>query len=306
MNKGNITVIGSSNTDMVVKAARLPAPGETIIGGVFGMYPGGKGANQAVAAARLGGAVHFVGKKGNDIFGNQASALLQQEGIDTSFFLTDPELPSGVALISVDEKGENCIVVASGSNGSLLPADLDAIGPLLDKSSTVLLQLEIPLETVTHAVQAAAARGIPVILNPAPARELPAAVLQHITILTPNETEAAALCGIPIHDQDSARDAAMAIHRMGVKTVIITLGAQGALLYHDDQFTLIESLPVKAVDTTAAGDVFNGALAVCLANHLPLNEAAAFACKAAAISVTQMGAQSSAPTLKQVQQYVHY
>jgi ribokinase len=193
-----ITVIGSSNTDMVVKSKRLPAPGETIIGGEFGMYPGGKGANQAVAAARLGGNVHFVGKRGNDIFGTQASSLLNDEGINTSYFSTDPDLPSGVALISVDEKGENCIVVASGANAAITPKDLEAVKPLIGKSSIVLLQLEIPIETVEYTATIASDRGVIIILNPAPAQTLSSSLLKKISIITPNETEAEILTGISI------------------------------------------------------------------------------------------------------------
>jgi ribokinase len=295
-----ITVIGSSNTDMVVKSKRLPAPGETIIGGEFGMYPGGKGANQAVAAARLGGNVHFVGKRGNDIFGTQASSLLNDEGINTSYFSTDPDLPSGVALISVDEKGENCIVVASGANAAITPKDLEAVKPLIEKSSIVLLQLEIPIETVEYAATIASDRGVIIILNPAPAQTLSSSLLKKISIITPNETEAEILTGIPITDISTAEQAAMALKEKGVQTVIITLGADGALVYHQNQFTKVDTVPVVAIDTTAAGDVFNGALAVSLADGNTVEDAARYACKAAAISVTRMGAQSSAPTKNEV------
>jgi ribokinase len=295
-----ITVIGSSNTDMVVKSKRLPAPGETIIGGEFGMYPGGKGANQAVAAARLGGNVHFVGKRGNDIFGTQASSLLNDEGINTSYFLTDSNLPSGVALISVDEKGENCIVVASGANAAITPKDLEAVKPLIGKSSIVLLQLEIPIETVEYTATIASDRGVIIILNPAPAQTLSSSLLKKISIITPNETEAEILTGISITNISTAEQAAMALKERGVQTVIITLGADGALVYHQNQFTKVDTVPVVAIDTTAAGDVFNGALAVSLADGNTVEDAARYACKAAAISVTRMGAQSSAPTKNEV------
>ncbi len=301
-----IIVVGSSNTDMVVKSARLPAPGETIIGGVFGMYPGGKGANQAVAAARLGGSVYFVGKRGNDIFGTEASSLLQKEGIDTTYFLTGPDHPSGVALITVDEKGENCIVVASGANGSLTPNDLKGIEPLMENSAVVLLQLEIPVETVEHVAALATEKNLLIILNPAPAQPLPASLLKKISIITPNETEAEILTGIHITGIETAEQAAIILHQQGIPTVIITLGSEGALIYHQNKFTKITSIPVIAVDTTAAGDVFNGALAVCLANGIPVEYAAKYACRAAAVSVTKMGAQSSAPTKKEIENYVHY
>ena len=301
-----IIVVGSSNTDMVVKSARLPAPGETIIGGVFGMYPGGKGANQAVAAARLGGHVYFVGKKGNDIFGTEADSLLQKEGIDTTCFSTDPDHPSGVALITVDEKGENCIVVASGANSSLTAKDLKGIEPLMEKSAVVLLQLEIPVQTVEHVAALAAEKNLLIILNPAPAQPLPASLLKKISIITPNETEAEILTGIHITGIETAEHAAITLHQQGIPTVIITLGSEGALVYHQNSFTKIESIRVVAVDTTAAGDVFNGALAVCLANGMSVEDAAKYACRAAAVSVTKMGAQSSAPTKKEIENYVHY
>lgn len=302
-----ITVIGSSNTDMVVKASRLPAPGETILGGVFGMYPGGKGANQAVAAARLGSTVHFIGKRGADIFGEEASSLLQKEGIDTTYFLCDENLPSGVALISVDEKGENCIVVASGSNASLSPKDIkSAEAAAIENSSIVLLQLEIPMEAVHYAAELAFNKGVKVILNPAPAQAIPSSLLEKISIITPNETEAEILTGIRITDISTAEQAAVALNEKGVETVIITLGAEGALVYHEHQFTKVETIKVTAIDTTAAGDVFNGALAVCLAEGKTIIEAAQYACKAAAVSVTKMGAQSSAPTKKQLSAYVHH
>lgn len=301
-----IIVVGSSNTDMVVKSARLPAPGETIIGGVFGMYPGGKGANQAVAAARLGGSVYFVGKKGNDIFGTEAASLLQKEGVDTTYFSTDPDHPSGVALITVDEKGENCIVVASGANSSLTAKDMKGIEPLMEKSAVVLLQLEIPVETVEHVAALAAEKNLSIILNPAPSQPLPAALLKKISIITPNETEAEILTGIHITGIATAEQAAITLHQQGIPTVIITLGSEGALIYHQNKFTKIESIPVVAVDTTAAGDIFNGALAVCLANEISVEDAAKYACRAAAVSVTKMGAQSSAPTKKEIEDYVHY
>jgi len=195
-----ITVIGSSNTDMVVKSSRLPAPGETVIGGEVGMYPGGNGANQGVAAGGPGGDVFFVCKKGNDVFGAEASSLLKKEGIDITHFTTDPLLPSGVALISVDHKGENCIVVASGANAAVSHNDLQGIEPLLEQSAIVLLQLEIPIATVEYAAKLAADKGVKVILNPAPAQTLPASLLQHVSIITPNETEAEILTGIHIKD----------------------------------------------------------------------------------------------------------
>lgn len=303
MNK-TITVIGSSNTDMVVKAARLPAPGETILGGTFGTFPGGKGANQAVAAAKLGGSINFIGKRGADSFGTETEALLRNEGINTAHFTQHPTFPSGVALITINEEGENCIVVASGANAALTIDDIDAAANIIAQSSILLLQLETPLATIQHAVSIAKLAGVTVILNPAPAQHLPPSLLQGLTLITPNETEAEILTGIPITDIASAKKAAISLQQKGVQSIIITLGAEGALLYHENTFTKIDSMPVKAVDTTAAGDVFNGALAVGLAEGQSLEEAALTACRAAAISVTRMGAQSSAPTKNEL--YVHH
>ncbi|SDM39875.1 ribokinase [Catalinimonas alkaloidigena] len=296
----SIVVVGSSNTDMVVKATRLPAPGETVVGGTFLMNPGGKGANQAVAAARLGGAVTFVAKVGDDVFGQQAREGFRQEGLDTSWVLTDAEHPSGVALITVDEHGENCIVVAPGANGTLTPDELQRAQSSIAQAALVLVQLEIPLETVARAVALAQAHGVRVVLNPAPARTLPDELLRHVSVITPNQTEASRLTGITVHDDTTAEWAARALHAKGIGTVILTLGAQGALVHHEGQTWRVAAPPVEAVDTTAAGDVFNGALVVGLAEGRPLRDAVDFACRAAAVSVTRMGAQASAPRRAEV------
>ncbi len=291
----SIVVIGSSNTDMVIKADHLPAPGETILGGKFFMNPGGKGANQAVAAARLGGKITFITKTGNDIFGKQSVQLLEEEGINTSFIISDPVNPSGVALITVDNNGENCIVVASGSNATLSPVDLFKATAIIEQATIVLLQLEISIATVEHVISIAAAHNVKVVLNPAPVFPLSDALLQHISILTPNETEASMLSGIKITDDATAEQAARFLNMKGVETVIITLGSKGALVLHQNIVTLVRSPVVKAMDTTAAGDVFNGALVVALAEKKTMIEAVNFACKAASISVTRMGAQASVP-----------
>lgn len=295
MTKPSILVIGSSNTDMVIKANHLPKAGETILGGVFFMNPGGKGANQAVAAARLGGNVTFICKTGNDIFGRQSVQLFEEEGINTSYLLSDPKNPSGVALITVDENAENCIVVASGSNATLFEADLQKADEVITSAKIVLLQLEIPLETVVFVAEKAAKNSSKVILNPAPACELPNSLFQYLDVITPNENEAEMLSGIKVNDIESAKLAAKAIQDKGVKNVIITLGKKGALVLSNNQFTPIAAEIVEAVDTTAAGDVFNGALSVALAEGQNLVAATAFACKASAIAVTRLGAQSSAP-----------
>lgn len=290
-----ILVIGSSNTDMVIKTSKLPTPGETILGGTFLLNQGGKGANQAVAAKRLGGMVTFIMKHGNDLFGSQAVDLLAREQIDTQFVIADPELPSGVALINVDSKGENSIVVAPGSNNNLLPEDIPSF--LFDSSrfGILLLQLEIPLETVRYCGKKAFPAGIRVILNPAPAQILPDDLLENLWLITPNETEALSLTGIHINDPESADKASSFLINKGVKNVIITLGKLGAFIKSDDFSGIIPGVEVKAIDTTAAGDVFNGAVAVALSNGKNLKDAVIFANRAAAISVTRMGAQPSAP-----------
>lgn len=300
MGSNQITVIGSSNTDMVIKTSRHPASGETILGGDFFMNPGGKGANQAVAAARLGGKVCFIAKTGDDIFGKQAKLGFEKEGINTRFVFSDKKNPSGVALITVDEKGENCIVVAPGANNNLMPTDVDQAREEILKSGIVLMQLEIPPETVVHAAEIASAAGKKVILNPAPARELPDDLFEKLYALTPNETEAGILTGIKVTDTDSAKKAAQILVSRGVQIVIITLGGKGAFYFDGHTHGIISVPKVNAIDTTAAGDIFNGALAVAFAEGLEIEKAVDMANKAAAISVTRLGAQSSAPYRKEI------
>jgi ribokinase len=298
--QGKIIVIGSANTDMVIKADKFPAPGETIIGGQFFMFPGGKGANQAVAAARLSGEVTFIAKVGNDIFGKQAVGQLRQERIHTDFVATDTSFPSGVALITVDAKGENTIVVASGANSNLLPKDIDRAMAEISHASVVLLQLEIPLPTVVYAIRKSHEMGRRIILNPAPAQALPEDVPSRLFMITPNETEAEILTGVKVVDEPSAYQAAQVLRQKGVQNVVITLGAKGAYLLSPRVSRLIPAPPVTAVDTTAAGDIFNGAVALGLSEGMPVEEAVQFACQAAAISVTRMGAQASAPYRKEI------
>lgn len=298
----HILVVGSSNTDMVIKSDHLPRPGETVLGGTFLMNPGGKGANQAVAAARLGGNVTFVCKVGNDIFGQQAKKLFEKEGIDTSFLFTDPINPSGVALINVDSNAENCISVASGANANLIPSDLSGVDAAIDRADYVLMQLEIPLVSVEYVAEAASGRGKRVILNPAPACGLRDELLEKLFLITPNETEAEIISGVKVTDESSAIEAAKVIRSKGVANVIITLGSKGALVYTDSIVEIIPAERVKAVDTTAAGDVFNGALIVAMSEGYSLMDAVRFACKASAISVTRSGAQSSAPYRSEINQ----
>jgi ribokinase len=290
-----ILVIGSSNTDMVIKTDKLPEPGETILGGKFLLTPGGKGANQAVAATRLGGKVTFVMKRGNDLFGNQTVGLLMREGIETEYVIKDNELPSGVALIIVDSKGENSIVVASGANSNLNPEDIPPEIFDCGRYPILLLQLEIPIKTVEYCIKESSKCGTKIILNPAPAQPLPEELLRDVDLITPNETEAEALSGIRIKNLESAAKAAEIIHSKGVKNVIITMGKNGSYVMSKKFTGMVAGIRVRAIDTTGAGDVFNGALAVALAEGIELKEAVRFANRAAAISVTRMGAQASAP-----------
>lgn len=295
MNAQKILVIGSSNMDMVVKTNHIPAPGETVLSDSFFMNPGGKGANQAVAAARLGGSVTFVSKLGKDLFGSQFRELFEVEGMDTRHLIADEALPSGVALITVDKEGENSIVVASGANAALSIDDIEKALPLVNEAAVILMQLEIPMKTVEYLAAYAAGKNARIILNPAPAQHLSDDLLSCIDILTPNETEAAKIAGVPVNNMDDAKKVAMLIGEKGVNTVIITLGAKGALICESNHCTLVEAKKVRAVDTTAAGDVFNGALAVALSEGKDLATATRFACDAASISVTRPGAQSSIP-----------
>jgi ribokinase len=300
-----IIVIGNSNTDMVIKTEKLPAPGETILGGKFLMNPGGKGANQSVAASRLGGKVTFISKRGNDLFGNQAVGLLMREGVDIKYIVKDPDLPSGVALITVDSTGENSIVVAPGSNGNLLKEDIPSVIFDTGKFEILLLQLEIPIDTVEYSAVTASEHGIKVILNPAPARKLSDNLLKNTWLITPNETEAETITGVIITDIPSAERAAELIQERGVKNVIITLGEAGAYIKSENYTGLIPGIKVKPVDTTAAGDVFNGALAVAISEGSDLKDAVIFANEAAAISVTRMGAQASAPYRNEINSQLH-
>jgi len=296
-----ILVIGSSNTDMVVKTKRFPQPGETIIGGEFFLFPGGKGANQAVAAARMGAEVALIAKVGQDIFGQQAIEGFAHEGINVAYVLSDAKLASGVALITVDASGENEIVVAPGANAALFPADLDRDDLAFETADLILMQLETPLETVSHAAKKAQGLLKKFILNPAPAQALPVELYPLLYLITPNETEASLLTGIPIEDDDALPLVAEALLEKGAKNVIITLGAKGAYFQNANQKFLIPAPQVQAVDTTAAGDVFNGALAVALAEGLDWRSAIEMACHAGAIAVTRMGAQASAPFREEVE-----
>jgi ribokinase len=300
-----ILVIGSSNTDMIIRLDRIPRPGETILGGAFSTAAGGKGANQAVGAARAGGCVTFVARVGRDMFGEQAVAGFMKDGINVEHIFRDAAAPSGVALIFVAKDGENSIAVASGANGALAPADVRKAKGAFAEAAVLVMQLETPLATVQAAADLAAQAGVPVILNPAPAQPLPAQLLKRVSILTPNETEAELLTGIKVDDEASAAQAAARLRKLGVQTVIITLGARGAFIAEADGNQLVPGFKVKAVDTTAAGDIFNGALAVALAEGQPLADAVRFANAAAALSVTKLGAQPSAPLRRDIEKFLH-
>jgi ribokinase len=295
--------------DLVVKSARIPVPGETILGGDFLMVPGGKGANQAVAAARLGARVCFVTKLGDDLFGRKSLENFQREGLDTRFVTLTSQTPSGVALITVDDVGNNAIVVAPGANAKLLPEDVYRAEAEIRSAGAVVVQLEVPMMTVQCVAELASEAGVPFILNPAPApmetQDLASlrALLARVEVLTPNEIEAQILTGVEVVDENSARKAAERLLSSGVKAVVLTMGAKGFLLAADGTTEFIPALKVKAIDATAAGDAFTGSLAVSLAQGRPLREAALFANRVAALCVTRMGAQPSMPTRKEVEEF---
>jgi ribokinase len=301
MTKNSVLVVGSSNTDMIIKVQRIPKPGETILGGEFASAAGGKGANQAVGAARAGGAVTFIARVGQDMFGDKAVAGFVADGINVDHIVRDRTSPSGVALIFVGANGENSIAVASGANANLTPADLRKAKSAFRQSSVVVLQLETPLKTVEAAVELAAAAGARVILNPAPSQRLRHELLARLYLLTPNESEAELLTGVAVNDDAAVARAAEALLARGVQNVIITLGARGAFVAGKEAQGFVNGYKVKPVDTTGAGDVFNGALAVALAEGKSLLDAVRFGSAAAALSVTRLGAQTSAPVRKEIE-----
>ncbi|MBO4572120.1 MAG: ribokinase [Bacteroidales bacterium] len=296
-NEKLILVVGSSNTDMTVKTKYLPKPGETVLGNDFTMGPGGKGANQAVAASRLGGEVKFICKVGRDIFGDNAIAHYRNEKLDTEGILRS-DCPSGVALISVDAQAENSIVVASGANGDMTEADIEASRKDLEKCGILLLQLEIPVPSVLKAAKIAHEAGAMVVLNPAPACPLPEEIFRYIDLFIPNQTELANYSGIDASDVEGAEKAAAAMQAKGVGKLIVTMGSKGALICEGGPSVFVPAKKVKAVDTTAAGDTFCGALCVAISEGRSLKEAAEFAASASALTVQKMGAQNSIPFRK--------
>ena len=294
-----LVVIGSSNMDLVVSAEHFPLPGQTVLGNKFMTNFGGKGANQAVAASLLGGDVTFICKVGNDNYGREMIEKFQKDGIDTQYVTTTDQAATGIAVITVDANGENTIVVASGANGLLTSEDIRNAEPAISQADILLMQLETPVEPLCTAARIAHEKGKYVILNPAPAPKvpLPTALLSHIDLTIPNETEATSITGVEISDLQSAERALEALKKMGAKDAMITLGEKGVLAYEDDKVKLFPACKVQAIDTTAAGDTFCGALSVAICQGQGMQEAIAFANKAAAYTVQHEGAQCAMPHL---------
>jgi len=297
----DIIVIGSLNADLVVKSPRFPQPGETISGEDLQTIPGGKGANQAVAAARQGVKTAMLGRVGSDSFSSFLLNNLKSNHVDTSHVLKT-DSATGTAIIVVDANGQNSIVLSPGANGMVTPADVDSASFL--NSKLLLLQLEIPTLTVLRAAQKAREHGLTVILNPAPAKPLPAELLANVDILIPNESELALLSGLPVEDVPSAETAAKKILKRGVKTVIVTLGSKGALLVTEEQVKQVASYPVNVVDTTAAGDAFIGGFASSSANSKSLEESVRYGCACGALATTKFGAQPSLPNKEEVETFL--
>ncbi len=292
----DIVVVGSNMMDMITKIPRLPKMGETLAGSAFSLGFGGKGANQAVMAARLQAKVAMITKVGGDVFGGMVKQNFASQGIAVDTTFTDESLPSGVAPILVDDEGHNLVIIVPGANNSLSAAEVKGAQAVIQSARILICQLEIPDEAILAAFEIASQAGVQIIFNPAPARPVPGRMLALADLLVPNETEAELLTGIPVSDLDSAARAAEALHSMGARTVIITLGAQGALLYEKGHASHFPAPKVKAVDTTGSGDAFIGSLAVSLARGKSLPEAVQFANRAAALSVTRIGTQISFPT----------
>ncbi|MFC2090425.1 ribokinase [Bacteroidota bacterium] len=289
-----IVVVGSSNVDLIVKSDKIPKLGETVLGGTFYKAAGGKGANQAVAASRAGGDVSFISCVGDE-YGEESIEGFRKDGINVDHVKKDPDVATGIALILVDKNGENSISVASGANLSLSVSDIQNAQHIIADAEVLLMQLEISMDVVEEAAIIAAAADVKTILNPAPAQALSDELLKSVSILTPNESETEILTGMPVKNESDARKAAALLHKKGVDVVIITIGSKGALLSSGEETKIISGHIVEAKDTTAAGDVFNGALAVAIAEKKSLDEAIRFANAAAAVSVTRMGAQPSVP-----------
>lgn len=301
MKRGRIIVVGSANTDLILRVANIPRPGETVLGGRFAIAPGGKGANQAVAVARAGGDVAFVARLGKDDQGQRLIDGLVRDRINVRHVVRDASHPSGVALICVSDRGENSIAVASGANGVLSPKDVQRARPVFVGARVLLVQLESPIAAITAAVRLAQQLGVQVIVNPAPARPLSNDLLKQVSVLTPNETEVERLTGVKVTTLVALRKASNRLHQRGVATILITLGARGVFVSTAGHQELLPAFRVRAVDTTAAGDVFSGALAVALAEGREIIVAVRFASAAAALSVTRLGAQPSIPHRSEIE-----
>ncbi len=304
MSDSKIVVVGSSNTDMIIQVDKIPVPGETVLGGKFSTAAGGKGANQAVAAARAGGKVTFIAAVGNDSLGSQAVEGFARDGININYIKRVENVASGVALIFVGKDGENSIAVASGANAYLEADFVNSSKDMVTRAKILLMQLETPIETVSRAARLGHEAGVKVILNPAPARQLDDELLRQVSIITPNEIEAELLTGVKVEDEISAGKAADVLLEKGIEYVLITLGSRGVFLASQTRKQLVPGFKVDAVDTTAAGDVFNGALATGLAEDKSIEEAIEFANAAAALSVTKLGAQPSAHSRKEIDAFM--
>lgn len=298
-----VLVIGSANMDLVLSVEKFPHPGETIFGKNFHMFPGGKGSNQAVCCAKLGARTIFVGKTGNDDFGKSLMNNMIREGVDLNYLFIDENENTGTALITVDRKGENEIVVISGSNMNLSPGDIKSRKDIFKEVKVVIIQLEVPLNTVFEAAKNADENDNIFILNPAPAQHLPDDLLSMVDFLTPNETELELLSGISVNDNESIEKASIALLKKGVKNIIVTLGEKGAYLINKNRKEIFPAKKVNVIDSTGAGDAFNGALAYALANGEEIEKAVQLAISVASYSVTMMGAQSSLPKLEELNFY---
>jgi|SRR5690554_1088111 len=303
MKRNGVLVIGSANMDLVLSVKKFPQPGETIFGERFEMFPGGKGANQAVCSSKLGARTIFIGKIGNDEFGKNLSENFKREGVNINHILIDEASNTGTALITVDEEGENQIIVISGSNMKITPYDIKKEKEIFKEVKVVIVQLEIPVETVLEAARLAKENDCIFILNPAPAKELPEELISLTDYLTPNETELELLSGVDVDDDKSIEAAAKVLLNKGVKNIIVTLGSKGACLINKEKKELFPAIKVKVVDSTGAGDAFNGALAYALSNNEEIENAVKLAVSVASFSVTKMGAQSSLPALNDINFY---
>jgi ribokinase len=301
----SVIVVGSINIDIVARLPRLPIAGETIQGSDFFTTAGGKGANQAVAAALLGAKTYMVGRVGRDRFGTELLNSLRDNAVQTEYVMMDDKAPSGAAVIMVDRHGENQIAIVAGANGNVGEADVDNMSKLLPQAKALLMQLEIPLSTVELAATIARKQKVPIVLDPAPARQdIPAQLYASIDIITPNETEASQLLGISVHNPETARCAAIALREKGVGTAIVKLGSQGVVCATASETFFIPAFPVEAIDTVAAGDAFNGALAAAIANGLSIKQAVIWGAAAGALCATKSGAQSAMPSLGELKSFI--